>query len=86
MSAREHQVGGDHYKKLKIQPTEYIMANDLNWCKGNAIKYITRSHLKGDGLQDLLKARHYIALEILLIYGKNVDELECGENVDEPTN
>ncbi len=75
MSAREHQVGGDHYKKLKIQPTEYIMANNLNWCTGNAIKYITRSHLKGDRLQDLLKAKHYIDLCIELEYGENVDEL-----------
>ena len=51
------------------------MANDLNWCKGNAIKYITRSHLKGEGLQDLLKARHYIDLCIELEYGEKVDEL-----------
>ena len=30
----DHQVGGDHYKKLTIQPTEYIMANNLNFCEG----------------------------------------------------
>ena len=33
----DHQVGGDHYKKLTIQPTEYIMANNLNFCEGNVV-------------------------------------------------
>ena len=29
--ASAQQVGGDHYKNCKIQPTEYIVANNLNW-------------------------------------------------------
>ena len=72
--AREYQVGGDHYKNLTIQPTEYIMANKLNWCEGNAVKYVTRHRVKGEGLQDLLKARHYINLLIELEYGESIDE------------
>jgi len=67
--ASEQQVGGDHYKNCTIQPTEYIVANNLNWCEGNAVKYITRHRIKGEGLQDLLKARHYINLCIELEYG-----------------
>lgn len=67
--ALEQQVGGDHYKNCKIQPTEYIVANNLSWCEGNAVKYITRHRIKGEGLQDLLKARHYINLCIELEYG-----------------
>jgi hypothetical protein len=70
----DHQVGGDHYKKLTIQPTEYIMANNLNFCEGNVVKYVTRHRVKGEGLQDLLKARHYIDLCIELEYGENKDE------------
>ena len=72
--AKEHQVGGDHYKNLTIGPTEYIMANKLNWCEGNAVKYVTRHRVKGEGLQDLLKARHYINLLIEIEYGENGDE------------
>jgi len=72
--AKEHQVGGDHYKNLTIGPTEYIMANKLNWCEGNAVKYVTRHRVKGEGLQDLLKARHYINLLIELEYGESSDE------------
>ena len=53
------QHGGDHYKERKIQPIEYILANELGFCEGNVVKYVTRYKDKG-GLEDLKKARHYI--------------------------
>ena len=58
------QEGGDHYK-LPIQPIEYIMKNNLNFCQGNVVKYITRYKDK-NGLEDLKKAKHYIDLLIEL--------------------
>jgi len=57
------QIGGDHYKKYKIQPTEFILANGIGFCEGNVIKYVTRWKDKG-GVEDLKKARHYIDLLI----------------------
>lgn len=60
-SALDVQVGGDHYKKLKIQPTEYIFANNIPYIEGNVIKYMTRWRDKG-GIDDLQKAKHYIDL------------------------
>lgn len=57
------QHGGSHYKKLAIQPVEYIMANNIPYMEGNVIKYITRWKDKG-GVQDLNKAKHYIELLI----------------------
>lgn len=62
-SAFDSQVGGSHYKVLKIQPTEYILANALDFCEGNVVKYVTRYKLKG-GIEDLKKARHYLDLLI----------------------
>lgn len=59
----EVQVGGDHYKTLQIQPIEYILGNNLGWCEGNIVKYITRWKQKG-GVQDIKKVIHYA--EILL--------------------
>lgn len=59
------QVGGDHYKKLKIQPIEYIHANGIPFAEGSAIKYLTRWRDKG-GIKDLEKARHFIDLLIEL--------------------
>lgn len=55
------QVGGDHYKSLKIQPIEYITANNLGWCEGNIVKYITRWKQK-NGLADIDKVIHYAQL------------------------
>lgn len=63
MSALDIQVGGDHYKKYKIQPMEYSMANGLDACQHTAIKYITRFRDKG-GIADLEKAKHCIDMLI----------------------
>ncbi len=59
----EHQEGGNHYKDFAIQPAEYIQKNNLNWCQGNAVKYVTRYKSK-NGLEDLKKAKHYIDMLI----------------------
>lgn len=63
MSALDTQVGGSHYKDLKIQPVEYITANNIPYMEGNVIKYVTRWREKG-GLRDLEKARHYLDMLI----------------------
>lgn len=62
-SALDVQVGGDHYKKLKIQPMQYSMENKLDACQHTAIKYITRFRDKG-GIADLEKAKHVIDMLI----------------------
>lgn len=54
------QVGGGHYKDLKIQPVQYIHANNIPF-----IKYLTRWRDKG-GIQDLEKVKHFIDLLIQL--------------------
>lgn len=69
MSALGTQVDGDHYKKLGIQPIEYIRANGLGYEEANVVKYITRHASKG-GRKDLEKAKHYIDLLIEWKYGE----------------
>lgn len=63
MSALDVQVGGDHYKKMAIQPVEFIAANNIPYFEGNAIKYLCRWRAK-NGIGDLEKAKHYIDLLI----------------------
>lgn len=63
MPTLDHQVAGDHYKKMKIQPIEYILANCLGYCEANVVKYISRWRQK-NGIEDLRKARHYIDILI----------------------
>ena len=60
-AAINRQVGGTHYKEYSIQPIEFIVANGINFCEGNAIKYICRHGTKG-GRQDIDKAIHYLEL------------------------
>ena len=59
------QVGGSHYKNHAIQPIEFIHANKIPFCEGNAIKYLCRWREKG-GIAVLEKAKHYIELLIEL--------------------
>ena len=63
--ASKRQVGGDHYKKLAIQPAEYCFKNKLNNLESEAVGYITRNRFKG-GKQDIEKAIH--TLQLLLEY------------------
>jgi len=68
-SSLEEQVGGKHYRNMKIQPAEFINENKLLFAEGNAIKYICRHSLKGKE-EDIKKAIHY--LEMILERDYNV--------------
>lgn len=57
------QVGGGHYKDLKIQPVELFMANKVEFIPASVIKYLTRYKFK-NGKEDLLKARHLLNILI----------------------
>ena len=57
------QIGGDHYRSMKIQASEFINKNNLPFAEGNAIKYLCRHKAKRQK-QDLKKAIHYIEMAI----------------------
>ena len=59
----EKQVGGKHYKNMKIQPAEFINENKLLFAEGNAIKYICRHQSMGKAY-DIHKAIHYLEMII----------------------
>jgi hypothetical protein len=63
MKSLKKQIGGNHYKKYKIQPIEFILKNNIGFCEANIIKYVLRFKEKG-GIADLEKAKHYIELLI----------------------
>ena len=63
----------DHYKKnRKFEPIDVIIDWDLDFCLGNALKYISRSGRKDDAIEDLKKAIWYLNQEIEIIERKNV--------------
>jgi len=63
MKTLQTQIGGNHYKERKIQPIEYILANELDFIEGSVVKYITRWKSK-NGIEDLQKIIQYC--EILI--------------------
>lgn len=68
-SALAVQPGGDHYRKLAIQPIEYIVANGIGFCAGNVVKYATRYKDKG-GAEDIRKIKHFCDLILEFEYGE----------------
>ncbi len=57
----EEQVGGKHYRTMKIQPAEFIKANKLLFAEGTAKNYICRHSVKGKE-EDIKKAIHYLEM------------------------
>lgn len=72
-SALNIQVGGGHYKDMKIQPVEYIHANNLSFLEGNIVKYITRHKTKNKA-QDIRKVIHYAQLILQLEYNEMYEQ------------
>ena len=76
------QIGGTHYKDMKIQPSEFINENKLLFAEGNAIKYICRHASKGE-VKDLEKAKHYIDMIIDRDYDTQTKPLPHGFTLKE---
>lgn len=62
--ANDVQIGGDHYKKLTIQPWDVVdqgpKEQAIGFYRYNALKYIMRAGTKGDFKEDVQKALHYL--------------------------
>ena len=58
--ANAKQVAGDHYKKYgNLQPWDVIIAWDMGYLEGTALKYLARWKDKG-GIKDVEKAIHFL--------------------------
>ena len=74
----KHQVGGDHYINLAVQPWDAMrswMTDEqfIGFLRGNVIKYVARAQdmcLSGKGgVEDLHKAQHYLGKLIEVVEG-----------------
>jgi hypothetical protein len=91
------QIGGNHYKVLAIQPTEFCEANGFGHLQSCITKRISRYNLPGgNGLEDLQKIKHEVDLLIDIelqwrgfkrpidnIKGVLPDELPPGHDIDD---
>lgn len=71
MSANNKQIAGSHYKS-PMECWDYILANDLGYLEGTAIKYITRWKKK-NGIEDIQKAIHFLEKLVEVEKQKQVD-------------
>lgn len=67
-----------HYTTGKIECIDFITDKHLNFCRGNAVKYIVRAGLKDPDkeIEDLEKAIFYLNREIKELKSKQNEELE----------
>ena len=61
-----HYDNGKNYDVIDV-----INDYDLNFSRGNVLKYVIRAGKKSDELGDLLKAQDYLSREIELLRSKN---------------
>jgi hypothetical protein len=61
-STQTHYDNGKNYDVIDI-----IRDYNMNFCRGNILKYILRAGKKQDELGDLLKAKDYLEREIALL-------------------
>jgi hypothetical protein len=61
MTVLQNQIGGNHYRKLPMQPVELAAKLSLDSFELNIIKYLSRYKSK-NGLADIQKAEHYFDL------------------------
>jgi len=72
MKALQRQEGGDHYSSQAVQPITYILGNNMPFCEGSVVKYVTRHRLE-NGAEDLQKAVHYLQFILEHEYGVTMD-------------
>ena len=80
MNADDRQVGGDHYKKMAIQPweiMELLLTREefIGYLKGNIVKYSLRAGRKA-GTDDEAKAAHY--------FQKLTEVMDDAQNAERP--
>lgn len=63
-TARDTQVGGEHYKKSTVQPWDVVdtwpIDQQIGFHRGNALKYVMRMGTKDENLREIRKAAHYL--------------------------
>jgi hypothetical protein len=72
MKARDRQIGGDHYKRMDIEPWDVVdtwsLEQRIGYYRGGALKYLMRMGSKDESAEEIAKGQHYMEklLEILI--------------------
>jgi len=69
--ADNKQVGGTHYKAMKVEPWNVVdswpLEQRIGYYRGGALKYLMRMGSKDESAQEIAKGQHYMQklLEVL---------------------
>ena len=78
VKARGKQVGAKHYRDMKTQPwdivDEWPIDQQVGAYRHSALKYLMRMGSKGDTLEDVKKAAHYLEKMVEVLEGTEVQE------------
>jgi len=72
MPARDRQIGGDHYKRMDIEPWDVVdtwpLEQRIGYYRGGALKYLMRMGSKDESAEEIAKGQHYMEklLELLI--------------------
>lgn len=73
-NANQKQIGGDHYKHGGEEHWDRVNRLGLNYFQAASTKYIERCYFKGNVVQDLQKAIHYLEKLIEIEINKSENE------------
>jgi hypothetical protein len=71
MTARDKQVGGNHYKAMGVEPWDVVdtwpVEQRIGYYRGGALKYVMRMGNKDEAATEIGKGKHYLEklLEVL---------------------
>lgn len=71
MSTQLHYMGESNYDVI-----DFCKDYDLNFNRGNIVKYVVRAGKKDDELQDMRKALDYLLREITYLEKKQAEWIE----------
>ena len=75
MSADDVQMGGDHYKKMGVQPWNVVdtwpMEQRIGYYRGGALKYLMRMGTKDENTQEIQKGIHYLTKLLEVLYERD---------------
>ena len=64
VNARDIQVGGNHYKSMRVEPWDVVdtwsIEQRIGFYRGGALKYVMRMGTKDENIQEIKKASHYL--------------------------
>lgn len=65
---KANAVMPSHYRRMKIEPLQFAVENELNPFQTKVIKYVCRAEHK-NGIEDLMKAKRVIEMYIKRLEG-----------------